>query len=180
MPIYSIQVKEYQCAHCGHQWINRINGKDGPIPKNCAKCKRRNWNSGESQRDLRQENGLRRRIKGFKEIYANARSYFCRDEYDITETIDWNDDLTEIFLNLTPPPTIAELKIVVFPPGLTLKPFDSQNQFTQRGFVPDPEAPGYSKFSPKSWISLRREEAELRQKLMQRIIDSRLLKPESE
>lgn len=44
MPINKIQVSEYQCIHCGYKWINRVNGKDGPIPKKCAKCKRMNWN----------------------------------------------------------------------------------------------------------------------------------------
>jgi phage FluMu protein Com len=46
MTIYVIRVKEYECAKCGHKWINRINGKDGPIPERCAKCKRVNWNGG--------------------------------------------------------------------------------------------------------------------------------------
>jgi hypothetical protein len=173
MPIYKINVKEYSCAHCGYRWINRTNGKDGPIPKNCARCKRSNWNSGVSQRTRLQENGLRRRIKGFKEIYALANNYFNRDKYGITETIIWSEELTEKFLNLTPPPTIPELKTVVFPPGLRLEPLDSQNHFYRRGCAPDPERPGYLKYSPKSWITLRREEAETRQKLMQRIIDSR-------
>ncbi len=173
MPIRRIQAKEFECAHCGYLWINRINGKEGPIPKNCAKCKRRNWNTGDSQRTMRQVNGLRRRIKGFKQIYAFADTYFDKDKYDINEAITWPEGLTEKFLNLAPPPTIAELKIVVFPPGLRLEPLDSQNQYTFRGYIPDPQKPGYLTYNPKSWISLRREEAQIRQKLMQRIINSR-------
>jgi len=51
MTIYVIRVKEYECAKCGHKWINRINGKDGPIPERCAKCKRVNWNGGVRDRD---------------------------------------------------------------------------------------------------------------------------------
>jgi hypothetical protein len=43
MPIHTIQVTEYECGHCGWKWINRINGKDRPIPLKCAKCKRLNW-----------------------------------------------------------------------------------------------------------------------------------------
>jgi hypothetical protein len=44
MPIHTVQVTEYECGHCGWKWINRINGKDRPIPLKCAKCKRLNWN----------------------------------------------------------------------------------------------------------------------------------------
>jgi predicted Zn-ribbon and HTH transcriptional regulator len=46
MTIYVIRIKEYECAKCGYKWIDRINGKDGPIPERCAKCKRVNWNGG--------------------------------------------------------------------------------------------------------------------------------------
>jgi hypothetical protein len=46
MTIYVIRIKEYGCDKCGYKWINRINGKDGPIPERCAKCKRVNWNGG--------------------------------------------------------------------------------------------------------------------------------------
>ena len=59
MPIHTIQVSEYQCAKCGYRWINRINGKDGPIPLKCAKCKRIHWNNpyedtlGHTERGLR-------------------------------------------------------------------------------------------------------------------------------
>jgi predicted Zn-ribbon and HTH transcriptional regulator len=44
MTIYVIRFKEYECDKCGYRWINRINGKDGPIPERCVKCKRSNWN----------------------------------------------------------------------------------------------------------------------------------------
>ena len=44
MPIHTIQVSEYECVHCGYKWINRVNGQDRPMPKNCAKCKRFHWN----------------------------------------------------------------------------------------------------------------------------------------
>jgi hypothetical protein len=46
MTIYVIRIKEYECDKCGYKWINRINGKDRPIPERCAKCKRVNWNGG--------------------------------------------------------------------------------------------------------------------------------------
>jgi hypothetical protein len=68
MPIHEIQIKEYECAKCGYKWVNRINGKDGPIPDMCAKCKRVNWNNL-SEDITPKENGLRRRINGFRELY---------------------------------------------------------------------------------------------------------------
>jgi predicted SprT family Zn-dependent metalloprotease len=43
MGISRIEVNEYTCELCGYKWVNRINGKDGPIPKRCAKCKNQNW-----------------------------------------------------------------------------------------------------------------------------------------
>jgi len=33
-------------AKCGYKWINRINGKEGPKPKRCAKCKKWDWEEG--------------------------------------------------------------------------------------------------------------------------------------
>ena len=30
-----------------YKWINRVNGKDGPVPKRCAKYKRLNWDRDE-------------------------------------------------------------------------------------------------------------------------------------
>jgi hypothetical protein len=58
MPIHDIKVKEYECAWCGYKWINRVNGKDGPIPDKCAKCKRGKWINGESDIMTPQEIGL--------------------------------------------------------------------------------------------------------------------------
>ena len=69
MPVYEIQTKEYQCSWCGYKWINRFNGKDGPIPNNCAKCKRANWDKGQVELITPKENGLRRRMKGFNKTY---------------------------------------------------------------------------------------------------------------
>ena len=63
MPILKIQVNEYEYINCGYKWINRVKGKDGPVPKRCSKCKGSNWNRDEITPT---ENGLRRRIKGFK------------------------------------------------------------------------------------------------------------------
>src|SRR5262249_16550974 len=46
MPINRVEVDEYECVLCGYKWINRVNGKDGPIPKRCAKCKHQHWEKG--------------------------------------------------------------------------------------------------------------------------------------
>ena len=55
--------------------------------------------------------------------------------------IDWPNGLCEKFLDINPRPTIEELKQVLSPPGgLWLT---SQNQFTRRGVVPDPDRPGW-------------------------------------
>ena len=74
MPIRTIQVSEYECVYCGYKWINRVNGKDGPKPKNCAKCKRFHWN-GKSREEgynpiTPRERSLRVRLYKF-EGYLN-------------------------------------------------------------------------------------------------------------
>jgi hypothetical protein len=46
MPTQKIEVLEYECTKCSYRWINRVNGKDGPKPKRCAKCKRSGWEEG--------------------------------------------------------------------------------------------------------------------------------------
>ncbi|MGA9170324.1 MAG: hypothetical protein WBZ20_09285 [Nitrososphaeraceae archaeon] len=47
MPISKIDVNEYGCIKYEYKWINRVNGKDGPVPKRCAKYKRLNWDRDE-------------------------------------------------------------------------------------------------------------------------------------
>ena len=32
------RLPEYECRHCGHEWIPRTN-----IPRECPNCKSRNW-----------------------------------------------------------------------------------------------------------------------------------------
>src|ERR687888_2523409 len=46
MGIARVEVNEYTCELCGYKWINRVNGKEGPVPKRCAKCKHRHWEKG--------------------------------------------------------------------------------------------------------------------------------------
>jgi len=164
MPTYRIEITEFECARCGYKWVNRINGKDGPVPLRCAKCKRTNWNGDALIKG--EENGLRRRIRGYKKLYEYA-SFYSGDE------IHWSADLAERFLNLNPRPTIAELKRAVYPKDLPLKPLDSQNQYSKRNFVPNPDKPGWLKYDEKEYVKLRNLEAHTRQEIMQRIIDSR-------
>jgi hypothetical protein len=164
MPIHRIEITEYECARCSYKWVNRINGKDGPVPIRCAKCKRTSWNRNGLIKG--QENGLRRRIRGYKKLYEYA-SFFSSDK------IHWSEDLAEKFLNLSPRPTIVELKQVVYPRDLALKPLDSQNQYSNRNFVPDPDKPGWVKYDKEEYVKLRKREARTRQEIMQHIIDSR-------
>jgi preprotein translocase subunit Sss1 len=46
MPTHNIQVIEYECTKCNYRWINRVNGKEQPKPKRCARCKRPGWDEG--------------------------------------------------------------------------------------------------------------------------------------
>ena len=81
------------------------------IPKRCAKCKTSNWDRHVMAPE---ENGLRRRIRGFKKLYKYAGSYWS----DHSSADCWSSELAERFLNLDPRPTITELKQVASPPGL--------------------------------------------------------------
>ena len=111
MPVLKVQVNEYQCSKCRYRWINRVNGRNGPLPERCAKCKKYGWND-EGGNITPEENGLRRRIKGYEELYAGA---------------DWSGELTERFFKLDPRPTVKELRRVVYPPGLLIG-LTSQNK----------------------------------------------------
>ena len=86
MPVSKIQVNEYHCIKCGYKWINRINGKDGSIPTRCAKCKTSNWDRNAISP---KENGLRRRIKGFKKLYKYAGDFWS--DYSIANC--WSGEL---------------------------------------------------------------------------------------
>src|SRR5215207_1125599 len=167
MAIQKILVSEYTCERCGWKWINRINGKDGLIPQRCASCKGRDWNR---RRITPEEKGLRKRIRGFKRLYDYAE-FLLKRRLGYDATINWQDDLIEQFLNLNPRPTISELKQVVYPQGLLLRPLDSQNQFDRIGYVPDLEELELHRYNPQKFIELRRHEAQRRQDVMLKIIE---------
>jgi hypothetical protein len=113
VPIHEILTKEYVCGHCHYHWIDRVNGRDGPIPIKCAKCKRANWNNPK-QRIRPMEAGLRRRIKGFYNVYKHGvRTGDINRRYRIY----WPADLSQKFLDIKPRPTLKELDQVVYPFG---------------------------------------------------------------
>jgi cytochrome c2 len=167
MTISRIEVNEYQCVKCGYKWINRVNGKEGPVPERCAKCKKHNWNS-RKERITPEENGLRRRIKGMKQLHRYSSSYW--NNPSIANC--WNSKLADKFLNLNPRPSIAELRRVVDTPGLVIG-LTSQNQYSWRGYVPDPRKPGWMKYDEKEYLKTLKLEAQKRQDTMQQIIKNR-------
>ena len=166
MPIERTQVLEYECVRCGYKWVNRVNGHGGPVPKECARCKRSGWNGGENDLITPREMGLRRRIKYFEMLYDNVSFY----SYWSTE-IEWPKGLCEKFLKINPRPTIGELRQVLFPiGGLWLT---SQNQFTRRGVVPDPDRPGQWKYDKEEYSKTLKREAKKHIELMLQIMKSR-------
>ena len=167
MTISKVEVNEYRCIKCGYKWINRYNGKEGPIPKRCAKCKKRNWDD-EKEGISPEENGLRRRIKGMKKLYEYSSSY-----WNMPSVADyWNSGLSDKFLNLNPRPSVAELRQVIYPPGLVIG-LTSQNQNTWRGYVPDQQKPGGMKYDEKEYLRTLRFEAKKRNDAMKQIINNR-------
>jgi hypothetical protein len=103
--ITKITVNEYKCERCGYKWVNRRNGKDRPIPKKCAKCKRDNW---DGPKYSPKERGLRNRIRFLKQLYP-----------------DLPDRLIDRFLDIRP--TITELRKVLYSTRLKLT---SRNQYS--------------------------------------------------
>jgi hypothetical protein len=57
-------------------------------------------------------------------------------------------------------------------PGLKIG-LTSQNQHRRRGYIPDPQKPGWLKYDRKKYIETLQWEARKRQKLMQQLIDMR-------
>ena len=108
--------------------------------------------------------GLRRRIKYFKSLYECAPLYSGIN-------IDWPNGLCEKFLDIKPRPTIEELEQVLYPPGgLWLT---SQNQFTRRGVVPDPDRPGRMIYNKEEYLKTLKQEAKKRIELMLQVMKSR-------
>lgn len=142
MPITRIEVNEYHCTRCGYKWINRVNGKDGPVPSNCAKCKRTSWNGKISPK----ERGLRRRIEGYNRLYY---SHIYEDK--LRNLIRWNPDVVKKFLTMQPRATVEELVKVVCSSPLG-RYNNGSDKLRCRGLIPDPDRPGYLKYDTSTWI----------------------------
>ena len=122
MPISRIELNEYTCVLCDYKWISRVNGKDGPIPKRCAKCKRQHWNKGEidglekSYRDA-----LKRRFG-----YWNSASGIYQGGWRVEENI---------IRYLQPRPSVNEMRVLLHPMSYLHEYRPSYNK-TSVGCVP--------------------------------------------
>jgi hypothetical protein len=115
------------------------------------------------------ESGLRRRIRGLKKFYQLFH-WFRAD--DVRLDFDWDADLVEKFLKLSPRPSIAELRSAFDPPEFVIN-LDSRYRNKDKGYVPFPEKPGKLKYDREAYIKLLRSEALKRQERMQEVIKSR-------
>jgi hypothetical protein len=167
MTISRIEVNEYKCILCNYKWINRINGKDGPIPKRCGKCKARNWDEGKMSP---KENGLRRRIRAMNKLYQYLATDFSVSDPSISKW--WDNELAEKFLNLHPRPTIEELKQVVYSPGLVIG-LTLENRHTWKGFVPSSDNPDEWKYDKQEYLRILHSEVLTQQDVMCKIIERR-------
>lgn len=119
-----------------------------------------------------QETGLRRRIRGFKNLYYIDNLYWSlKDE----NSINWSEDLSERFLNITPRPTINELVQVI-----KSSPLGRYNNgslvYRNRGYVPNPDKEGWLKYDKEAYKKLLKSEAQKRIEIMEDIIKSREVK----
>jgi hypothetical protein len=112
LPIHNTQVQEYECCWCRYKWINRFDGKDGPIPNRCARCKKSNWDHP-NERITPYLRKLRNKIRRFNELY---RKDYRQGHSKPDDVILFPADLSEKFLNITnPKPTKNELESVIKP-----------------------------------------------------------------
>lgn len=169
MPIHQIQINEYECRHCGYRWINRINGKNGPTPDRCAKCKRFNW---DKKKPMLDEHG------NYTNITPEERSLRVRlykfEGYNPRETLGWGgsvcyrpNTLCQTFLDLKPRPTEKELATALDP--LRMR-YDLQKH---KYYVPNPDEPGWLKYDPKGYDKLLKKEGQKRREYMIQVIKSR-------
>jgi hypothetical protein len=165
MAIRSIQVLEYECVHCGYKWTNRVNGREGSVPRNCAKCKRRYWNGQGKDNEYTPisptERGLRRRLCRFEGYDPRKGTPYGRS------TSYRPNELYKKFLNLSPRPTMSELKRALMPLG-----WDPRRH---TNYVPNADEPGYLKYNAdgKGYNKLLKEEPQKRKEIMHEIIKNR-------
>lgn len=140
-----------------------------------------------------EENGLRRRIKGYNNLYSG---YECSDK--VKELINWDMNQCQRFLDVRP--TVIELCRVIY--SSPLHRYNNGSDLRKfRGYIPDPDKEGWFKYDKsqlipdpnrpgkmkwnddKNFVSeyekLIIKEAELRKKLMNDIIESHSKKLES-
>jgi len=104
-------------------WINRVNGKDGPVPQRCAKCKRFGWIDGQHvDRNPNpitdEERGLMMRLYKFEA--SKKPGYWTTPrapDYVFHTTQYTPNELCKKFLSLKPRPRIDQLKYVLEPLG---------------------------------------------------------------
>lgn len=89
------------------------------------------------------ENGFRKRIKGYNQLYT------CNDK--LRNLIRWNPNIVEAFLNMVPRPTIEELKKVIY--SSPIGRFNNGSDiYRASNLIPDPDRPGYLKYDFSPWI----------------------------
>jgi hypothetical protein len=112
------------------------------------------------------EIGLRTRLHNLKNLYEYESAYWS----DKSIAACWSNELTEKFLSLQP--TTSEVKHVLIGSELILK-LNCQNHRTGRGWVDNPDKPGWMKRDMEEYIKLVKIEAQKRQEIMQQAINIR-------
>jgi hypothetical protein len=111
-----------------------------------------------------EENGLRRRIKGFNKLYSYEHDNEMRD------IIKWDIELCQKFLDLRP--TVKEIRHVLLSSPLH-RTTSSTSFRTQKRYIPRkpiPDRPGWYRRDFAKYKELVVQEAETRKKLMNDII----------
>jgi hypothetical protein len=126
MPIARVEINEYECALCGYKWVNRVNGKDGSIPKRCAKCKHQHWEKGP--------------INSLEQSWRHALKKRFGYWFDFPPNMGgWRiDDNATKYLETRP--SIEEMKVLLKPMSYlyTYKPNSSKSKYKPSvGCVPD-------------------------------------------
>jgi hypothetical protein len=180
MTILRIEVNEYECLLCGYKWINRVNGKDGPIPERCAKCKKYGWNGQRKDAMTPEESGLRIRIKNLYKLYRLAVWRVSTPHIPLSHINEFsmddylNPEVVARFLNLdNPRPTKLELLQALQPKGLALR-LNSQNLHRLEAYYPDPEKPGWLKHDKppyENYLKWLKYDTQKQQQAMQQIIE---------
>ena len=109
MTIDQITINLYTCCKCLHRWTNwdRINSKDGPIPKSCPKCRNVRWNQFYTEEDFTlfrrpKEEHIIEKNAGIKKRFWGERTYDCIDFI----AYDW-------LYTMTPSPEPYEIREVM-------------------------------------------------------------------